>query len=482
MLRNNLKYIVTFLLVSAVAYTASNNFPDLRIKPKSTASQPSGTEGQLYADATTNRLQYKDDSTWYNLIGPATTDTLTNKTLTGNTAANLISGSGTMTLNTSGTITVPNGTDTLVGKATTDVLTNKTITVAANSITSASTARAAQFGSGGALENSTVTTTELGYLSGVTSAVQTQINSLTALSGFGQSYQLSNISFSTAITTNTLVISLKQNDGTSDCSVGSPCTASFRNGTAATGGYSTVSFTAANTVTLAATDSIGALALSGQTVYVYLVSDTSSEICASMKLFDEGTLQSASALTGGADTTLTTLWCTSAHTSKPIRLIGKVTASWSNPNWGSITETASVPFKNPLLTKIATEAWTDSEGNCTTSVELHRVGNRLLVSGKSTVTGAFGGGTFDITVPTQYATTTAEQTGLIGTVTLYDATGGIYFGAGHFTSSTNIRLYAWSAGGSYLIYSNVTGSAPFVWANGDFIYFKMEWVVAAWDY
>lgn len=61
------------------------------------------------------------------IVGKATTDTLTNKILSGNTATNLISGSGTLTLNTTGTITVPNATDTLVGKATTDTLTNKSI-------------------------------------------------------------------------------------------------------------------------------------------------------------------------------------------------------------------------------------------------------------------------------------------------------------------------------------------------------------------
>ncbi len=46
-------------------------------------------------------------------VDKTTVQTLTNKTLTGNTAVNLISGSGTLTLNTSGTITVPNGTTTL---------------------------------------------------------------------------------------------------------------------------------------------------------------------------------------------------------------------------------------------------------------------------------------------------------------------------------------------------------------------------------
>jgi len=68
------------------------------------------------------------------ITAPNTTDTLvtldlsqilTNKTLTGNTAANLISGAGTLILNTSGTVTIPNGTDTLVGLTTTQTLTNK---------------------------------------------------------------------------------------------------------------------------------------------------------------------------------------------------------------------------------------------------------------------------------------------------------------------------------------------------------------------
>lgn len=127
--------ILGLLLVSSVVWTASINMPDLGIIPKATGSRPTGGEGDLFTDSTTHRLQYKDNSAWYNLIGPATTDTLTNKTLSGNIAASLQSGTGTITFNTNGAITVPNGTDTLVGRATTDTLTNKSISGSTNTLT-----------------------------------------------------------------------------------------------------------------------------------------------------------------------------------------------------------------------------------------------------------------------------------------------------------------------------------------------------------
>lgn len=73
------------------------------------------------------------------LVNEAKAATLTNKTLSGNTATNLVSGSGTLTLNTTGTITVPNATDTLVGKATTDTLTNKSISTGGTNTVGATT-------------------------------------------------------------------------------------------------------------------------------------------------------------------------------------------------------------------------------------------------------------------------------------------------------------------------------------------------------
>lgn len=59
------------------------------------------------------------------LVGTATTQTLTNKTLT----APVIS-----TISNSGTLTLPTGSDTLVGRATTDTLTNKTLSADNNTI------------------------------------------------------------------------------------------------------------------------------------------------------------------------------------------------------------------------------------------------------------------------------------------------------------------------------------------------------------
>lgn len=64
------------------------------------------------------------------VVGRATTDTLTNKTLTSPVIASIVN---------SGTLTLPTSTDTVVGRATTDTLTNKTIDTASNTVKIAGT-------------------------------------------------------------------------------------------------------------------------------------------------------------------------------------------------------------------------------------------------------------------------------------------------------------------------------------------------------
>jgi hypothetical protein len=83
--------------------------------------------------ATTRILSIPDSGANDTFVTQNATQVISNKTVTtsilsGNTAATLISGSGTLTLPTSGVITIPNGTDTLVSKTSTDVLSNKSET------------------------------------------------------------------------------------------------------------------------------------------------------------------------------------------------------------------------------------------------------------------------------------------------------------------------------------------------------------------
>jgi preprotein translocase subunit Sec61beta len=161
------------------------------------------------------------------LVGKATTDTLTNKTLTtpvlttpianagvqlknGATSAGFLeffedSDNGTNKVTLIGpastadvTLTLPAATDTLIGKATTDTLTNKSIDSDNNTITNlvnadikASAAiafskmadltasRALVSDGNGDVSVSAVTSTEVGYLDGVTSAIQTQLDTKT---------------------------------------------------------------------------------------------------------------------------------------------------------------------------------------------------------------------------------------------------------------------------------------------------------------
>ena len=178
-----------------------------------------------YARFTANGLESRSVAEVASDIGAITTsstDTLTNKTLTnpiltptattagkveflegtnnGTNKATLIGPASTADV----TITLPAATDTLVGKATTDTLTNKSIDSDNNTITNIvnadikssaaiafskmenlTNARALVSDGNGDVSVSAVTATEIGYLDGVSSAIQTQLDAKAPLAAPG---------------------------------------------------------------------------------------------------------------------------------------------------------------------------------------------------------------------------------------------------------------------------------------------------------
>lgn len=247
-------------------------------------------------------------------VGKATTDILTNKTLT----APVIS-----TISNTGTITLPTATTTLVGRDTTDTLTNKSI------VASQLTGQVAIANGGTAL-------------SAAGTDGQAALGANSALVYFNLPGYV-NCSGTVSISSNTMVTALKGNGG-SDNSASSPCIIDFRSATATTGQKVFQSFTAASSVTAGTTDGLGNSTAAANTVYVYAIQDTTSELCYSNQILDEGTLTSAIAFTGGAEILDSTLYCPSVHTTRPIRGLLRIKATWSNPNWGTIAEVSPAPF------------------------------------------------------------------------------------------------------------------------------------------
>ena len=117
-------------------------------------------------DPTADRTITLPDATG-TIVLKDTTDTLTNKTLT----SPIIS-----SISNTGTLTLPTSTDTLVGRATTDTLTNKTIDADNNTISNIGDSELSSGISATKIGNGDVDNTELSYLNGVTSAIQTQID------------------------------------------------------------------------------------------------------------------------------------------------------------------------------------------------------------------------------------------------------------------------------------------------------------------
>lgn len=132
-----------------------------------------------------------------------------------------------------------------------------------------------------------------------------------------------------------------------------------------------------------------------------------------------------------------------------------------------------------IIADLGTESWTDSETNATTSVRLTRMGNRLFVDGEVSVTGAFSGGSFDITIPGTY-TPIINSDKPLGWARLIDTGTTSYDGLVRHGGANTLNIVSATASGAFIQGSAITPSAPFTWANTDVIRFEASWIVDGW--
>lgn len=109
-----------------MAFSFFKIFNGLKLIPKTTATN--SDQGDLEVLTTDGNLYYDNGSSSSPVLTSTNNVPISNKDLSGNTATNLVNGAGTFDFNSSGTVTVPNITDTLVGQTATETLSNKTLT------------------------------------------------------------------------------------------------------------------------------------------------------------------------------------------------------------------------------------------------------------------------------------------------------------------------------------------------------------------
>jgi len=144
-----------------------------------------------------------------------------------------------------------------------------------------------------------------------------------------QSYEISNIGVSVTVAANALTFSLKQPDGSTDCTSGQPCRIGFRSSTATSGAFNQRNVTAALSVVISSGSTLGMTSAISGYMYMYALDNAGAvEIAVSQSKFDEGSLHSTTAEGGaGAADSNNVLYSTTARSNVPIRLLLRINIS-----------------------------------------------------------------------------------------------------------------------------------------------------------
>lgn len=173
----------------------------------------------------------------------------------------------------------------------------------------------------------------------------------------GQS--LWNVGLQVTAAAGALTIALKQQDGSTDATSLSPALIVYRSSTATSGALVTRATTAAASITIPSTATLGMSANVTAILYVYALDNAGTTILGvSQQYFDSVTLQSATAISTGSSSG-SVMYASSATTSAACRCIGRIVITVATPGtWVAPNSVSVWPFEIALPRLSTTSATT----------------------------------------------------------------------------------------------------------------------------
>lgn len=433
----------------------------LNIEPLTSPSLDS--EGDIGMNSTSHKLEVRDNSATRSVVTEDGTATLTNKTFDADGTGNSITNIENADIKAGAAIDATKIADGSVsstefqylGNVTSDIQTqidSKAPTASptfTGTITTPLTAsRAVVTGASSELASATTTATEIGYVSGVTSAIQTQLDEkvakatlttkgdiyaatatstparvaigtdgqvLTAdsasspglkwadpTSSPSSSYEISNLGLATSVGSSALTIAVKQADGSTDPSTGaSAVKVGMRSSTLTSGAYNQRSITSALSLVISSGSTLGQASGQPSNIYVYLIDNAGTlELAASSTRYPEMGVISTTAEGGaGAADSRTVVYSTTARSNVPYRLIAVITNTQTTAGtWASAGTVLAVGnFSSLRKTTIPTiQTFTSSSGTYNTPegvtyLRVRMVGGGGGGGGSGTTGGTSGG-------------------------------------------------------------------------------------------
>lgn len=323
------------------------------------------------------------------------------------------------------------------------------------------------------------------------SAQSTGVKWATLSSAPDQSYEISNLTLSCSVAASALTIAVKTKSG-SDASAGDPIKVGMRSSTLTSGVYNQRTITGALSLVVSSGSTLGMTNALDYTLWVYLIDNSGTlELAISQTPFYEGQLISTTAEGGaGAADSATVMYSTTARSSVPFRLIGRLVSQQATAGtWATAPSTVQVGnFGNLAVAAHTMEASYTPGSSITTNVT--RTGrwardlSRMRLSGEFAFTGTNAtdsGGT--VNLPAGYTIDTGRvstsPTTVLGKAFIYDSSADqMYDATVRYASTTSVRITRGdTTAGSQVDPAN---NRPITFASGDQISWEATVPILGW--